>query len=188
MSTLRTNISRYLAYKRDNNELLLFILRGLANETATYMRNRCLFPSLCHPNIIPSFVPRIEEQSSLIDFYQYSNLHVQVWNRPGSHRGAREGSYGEGALGPMQSVFILSASSLMPCVRSIYDRIFPGKADLHPEPAALLRVRDVQGQQFQLRLWAKTYHPAVLSCHLALNHLKHIFAFFIFCGFLRQPH
>ena len=42
MSTLRTNISRYLAYKRDNNELLLFILRGLANETATYMRNRCL--------------------------------------------------------------------------------------------------------------------------------------------------
>ena len=31
---------RYLAYKRDNNELLLFILRGLANETATYMRNR----------------------------------------------------------------------------------------------------------------------------------------------------
>ena len=33
--------SRYLAYKRDNNELLLFILRGLASETATYMRNRC---------------------------------------------------------------------------------------------------------------------------------------------------
>merc|ERR1712200_176223 len=26
--------------KRDFNELLLFILRGLANETATYMRNR----------------------------------------------------------------------------------------------------------------------------------------------------
>ena len=31
---------RYLAYKRDNNELLLFVLRGLAGETATYMRNR----------------------------------------------------------------------------------------------------------------------------------------------------
>ena len=72
------------------------------------------YPSLCHPNIIPSFAPRIEEQSSLIDFHQYSNLHVQVWNRPGSHRGAREGSYGEGALGPLQSVFILSAFSLMP--------------------------------------------------------------------------
>ena len=39
----KNNISRYLAYKRDNNELLLFILRGLANETATYMRNRCPF-------------------------------------------------------------------------------------------------------------------------------------------------
>ena len=32
-------IFRYLSYKRDN-ELLLFILRGLATETATYMRNR----------------------------------------------------------------------------------------------------------------------------------------------------
>jgi len=40
MKNMRRNFSRYLAYKRDNNELLLFILRGLANETATYMRNR----------------------------------------------------------------------------------------------------------------------------------------------------
>merc|ERR1712106_834975 len=38
--TMRRNFSRYLTYKKDNNELLLFILRGLANETATYMRNR----------------------------------------------------------------------------------------------------------------------------------------------------
>ena len=34
------HLRRYLAYKRDNNELLLFVLRGLAGETATYMRNR----------------------------------------------------------------------------------------------------------------------------------------------------
>jgi len=34
------NFSRYLAYKRDNNELLLFVLRSLAGKTATYMRNR----------------------------------------------------------------------------------------------------------------------------------------------------
>merc|ERR1712158_253796 len=40
MKNMRRNFNRYLAYKRDNNELLLFILRGLANETATYMRNR----------------------------------------------------------------------------------------------------------------------------------------------------
>jgi len=40
MKTMKKNFSRYLSYKRDNNELLLFILRGLANETATYMRNR----------------------------------------------------------------------------------------------------------------------------------------------------
>merc|ERR1719322_947147 len=40
MKSMKRNFNRYLAYKRDNNELLLFILRGLANETATYMRNR----------------------------------------------------------------------------------------------------------------------------------------------------
>lgn len=40
MKSMKRNFSRYLAYKRDNNELLLFILRGLATETATYMRNR----------------------------------------------------------------------------------------------------------------------------------------------------
>jgi hypothetical protein len=32
---------RYLTYKKDNNELLLYILKGLATETAIYMRNRC---------------------------------------------------------------------------------------------------------------------------------------------------
>merc|ERR1712106_231392 len=40
MKNMKRNFNRYLAYKRDNNELLLFILRGLASETATYMRNR----------------------------------------------------------------------------------------------------------------------------------------------------
>jgi len=40
MKNMKKNFSRYLSYKKDNNELLLFILRGLANETATYMRNR----------------------------------------------------------------------------------------------------------------------------------------------------
>merc|ERR1711970_1307042 len=40
MKSMKRSFARYLAYKRDNNELLLFLLRGLANETATYMRNR----------------------------------------------------------------------------------------------------------------------------------------------------
>merc|ERR1712098_1040425 len=40
MKTMKRNFNRYLAYKKDNNELLLFVLRGLASETATYMRNR----------------------------------------------------------------------------------------------------------------------------------------------------
>merc|ERR1712130_592419 len=40
MKNMKRNFNRYPAYKRDNNELLLFILRGLAHETATYMRNR----------------------------------------------------------------------------------------------------------------------------------------------------
>ena len=32
--------ARYLAYKRDNNELLLFILRQLASDQLTFNRNR----------------------------------------------------------------------------------------------------------------------------------------------------
>lgn len=32
--------ANYLAYKRDNNELLLFILRQLANDHLTFNRNR----------------------------------------------------------------------------------------------------------------------------------------------------
>merc|ERR1711894_401219 len=40
MKNMKRNFNRYLSYKRDDNELLLFILRNLASETATYMRNR----------------------------------------------------------------------------------------------------------------------------------------------------
>ena len=40
MKEMKRSFARYLSYKRDNNELLLVILRGLANETASYMRNR----------------------------------------------------------------------------------------------------------------------------------------------------
>ena len=32
--------ARYLAYKRDNNELLLFILKQLATDQMTFNRNR----------------------------------------------------------------------------------------------------------------------------------------------------
>lgn len=40
MKTMRKSFARYLTFKRDNNELLLFILRQLTQETASYMRNR----------------------------------------------------------------------------------------------------------------------------------------------------
>jgi len=40
MKSMRRNFNRYLSYKRDNNELLLFILRQLTQETASYMRSR----------------------------------------------------------------------------------------------------------------------------------------------------
>ena len=40
MKTMKRNFARYLTFKRDNNELLLFILRQLTQETAVYMRNR----------------------------------------------------------------------------------------------------------------------------------------------------
>lgn len=40
MKTMKKTFARYLTYKKDNNELLLYILKGLASETAIYMRNR----------------------------------------------------------------------------------------------------------------------------------------------------
>jgi len=40
MRSMRRNFSRYLAFKRDNNELLLFILRQLIHDQASYQRNR----------------------------------------------------------------------------------------------------------------------------------------------------
>ncbi len=40
MKSMRRKFSRFLTFKRDNNELLLFVLKQLSQETATYMRNR----------------------------------------------------------------------------------------------------------------------------------------------------
>jgi len=40
MKSMKRKFSRYLSFKRDNNELLLFVLKQLAQETSTYMRNR----------------------------------------------------------------------------------------------------------------------------------------------------
>ncbi|XP_037780899.1 DNA replication licensing factor mcm2-like [Penaeus monodon] len=40
MRTMKKNFSRYLAFKRDNNELLFFLLRQLVHEQTTYMRSR----------------------------------------------------------------------------------------------------------------------------------------------------
>merc|ERR1712141_30175 len=40
MKSMKRKFSHYLGFKRDNNELLLFILKQLAQETASYMRNR----------------------------------------------------------------------------------------------------------------------------------------------------
>jgi DNA replication licensing factor MCM2 len=37
---MRRKFARYLTFKRDNNELLLFVLRQLTQETAVYMRNQ----------------------------------------------------------------------------------------------------------------------------------------------------
>ncbi|KAK2724323.1 hypothetical protein QYM36_000988 [Artemia franciscana] len=40
MKSMRKNFSRYLSYRRDNNELLYFLLRQLFQDQATYIRNR----------------------------------------------------------------------------------------------------------------------------------------------------
>merc|ERR1719210_1842345 len=40
MKSMKRNFARYLTYKRDNNELLLFVLRQLAQETSSYLRSR----------------------------------------------------------------------------------------------------------------------------------------------------
>ncbi|KAK7081230.1 MCM DNA helicase complex subunit, partial [Halocaridina rubra] len=34
------SFARYLSYKRDNNELLFFLLRQLVHEQSAYMRSR----------------------------------------------------------------------------------------------------------------------------------------------------
>jgi len=40
MKSMKRNFARYLTYKRDNNELLLFILRQITQETVAYNRTR----------------------------------------------------------------------------------------------------------------------------------------------------
>ncbi|XP_031698037.1 DNA replication licensing factor MCM2-like, partial [Anarrhichthys ocellatus] len=40
MRSMRKTFSRYLAFRRDNNELLLFILKQLVSEQVSYQRNR----------------------------------------------------------------------------------------------------------------------------------------------------
>ncbi|XP_050717244.1 DNA replication licensing factor mcm2-like [Eriocheir sinensis] len=40
MRTMKKNFARYLSYKRDNNELLFFLLRQLVHEQTTFMRSR----------------------------------------------------------------------------------------------------------------------------------------------------
>lgn len=40
MRSMRKTFSRYLAFRKDNNELLLFILKQLAQEQMTFQRNR----------------------------------------------------------------------------------------------------------------------------------------------------
>merc|ERR1719323_2163044 len=40
MKAMKRKFNKYLSFKRENNELLLFILRQLTQETAVYMRNR----------------------------------------------------------------------------------------------------------------------------------------------------
>ncbi len=59
MRSMRRNFSRYLAYKRDNNELLLFILRQLTQETTNYMRNR--YGS--EPDLVEVSVQDIEDKA-----------------------------------------------------------------------------------------------------------------------------
>merc|ERR1711962_1462727 len=40
MRSMRKTFSRYLSFKRDNNELLLFVLKQLAQDQVTFVRNR----------------------------------------------------------------------------------------------------------------------------------------------------
>ncbi|CAH1782811.1 unnamed protein product [Owenia fusiformis] len=40
MRSMRKNFSRYLSFKKDNNELLLFILKNLAQDQMSYHRNK----------------------------------------------------------------------------------------------------------------------------------------------------
>merc|ERR1712107_852984 len=120
MKNMGRNFNRYLAYKRDNNELLLFILRGLANETATYMRNR----------------------------YGTDQEVIEVPEKD-----------------LMEKAKQISIQNLQP---------FFASEMLRPTISTTTLGENLSSSSSKLSS--------------ALNHLKHIFAFFIFCGILRQPH
>ena len=44
----------------------------------------------------------------------------------------------------------------------------PGSPDLDPEPAALLCLRDVQGEQLQVRRRQEAHHPTVLDYYFLI--------------------
>ena len=53
-------------------------------------------------------------------------------------------------------------------IASIFSNFpFPGSPDLDPEPAALLCLRDVQGEQLQVRRRQEAHHPTVLDYYTA---------------------
>eukprot|EP01137_Pigoraptor_chileana_P035579 Opistho-2@29835 len=49
MKSLRKSLSRYITYKKDNNELLYYVLQSLVRETTQYLQNR-------HQGELPSFI------------------------------------------------------------------------------------------------------------------------------------
>ncbi|KAA0192153.1 hypothetical protein HAZT_HAZT006800 [Hyalella azteca] len=66
MRTMKKNFARYLSFKKDNNELLIFLLRQLLHEQTAYLRSR--YGSVDHE-------PATVTEKELLDRARQINIH-----------------------------------------------------------------------------------------------------------------
>ncbi|XP_054711907.1 DNA replication licensing factor mcm2-like [Uloborus diversus] len=71
MRSMKKTFSRYLSYKRDNNELLLFVLRQLIQEQIAYMRSR--FTTDIESVEIPE--KELQEKARQIDIHNLASFY-----------------------------------------------------------------------------------------------------------------
>lgn len=168
--------ARYLSFRRDNNELLLFILKQLVAEQVTYQRNR--FGAQQDTIEVP--------EKDLADKVRgWWGGVVGTRASPSSCQGARLGQLaaclssgasagcGSDLCAQWQIARRPQACSLLlvmgtePAVRRAHPTSpLPGPADQHPQPVRLLRQRALPGAQVHPRPEAQGHPAAVLASRL----------------------